>query len=239
MEMTRDSLKGKWMFWVKAAAVIGYFLGTMFFSRWEIFVVINTTSEFQTEILIENMIATALFFYGLTWLYRWVVSGQISGWGKKSVLVVVCGIGLRMLVNLLMIRVYQGDFNLYRMYGVAFGFLINLSLAGTVLLLFFIIDGRTWEKTFSDARKKWVGRISLAVFLVCTAVVVVNMCINTPIEGIEMLATDGEYVRWTLTNSIMPYKETILTNLNYDIGLGMVVSLFLLLWVWTKPKKEI
>lgn len=233
MEMAKETDK-KWMPWLKTAVVIGYFWGTMSFSRWDIIVIAPNLGGFLLEPFISNLIGTILFFYGLTWIYRWVAQERIKIWDKQTAYFILCGVGIRMIVNLCMYQI-GGDINLLRMYGVAHGFVTSISFMATILFWFFAIDSRKWKKEPLENPLKWIERIGLIICLVCIGLMMINLLINTPVKGLRMINNEWEYIEYTFKNAAVPFQETILMNLTYDLGLAAAIALFLLLWVRTEP----
>ena len=237
MEIAEKENGKKWLLWLKTAIIIGYFLGTMSFSRWDIITIAPSLGGLLIGPFISNLIGTILFFYGLTWVYRWVTQERFKIWDKQTTYFVLCGVGIRIAVNLCM---YQtgGDINLLRMYGVAHGFAISISLLVTVLLWFFAVDKKKKKKGALGNPLKWIGRISLIICLICIGLMTVNLLINTPVKDIQMINNEWEYIEYVFKNAAVSFKETVLMNFTYDLGLAAVIALFLLLWVRTEPKKH-
>ena len=224
------------MFWIKAAAVIGYFLGTMFFSQWQLIAFFE--NEFQVNYFVRTLVPEIVFFYGLAWLYKWVVRSNLKMWHKESAMVVACGIGMRICADLLMLLIYRGDLNLFRIYIVFYSFLINLSMVGTLLLIFYVIDKRKNRKNFAEQHKR-IGIAAIIIFLACIGGIVINTCMNTPIQGLEQLETTGDVVRWLMALMIEQNPELTLSEINYKLGIVAYISIFLFLWLKTIPRKKI
>lgn len=239
MEIAEKENGKKWLLWLKTAIIIGYFLGTMSFS---LQMPLHQLALGSGALFFEEAVLTGVFFYGVTWLYRWVVYDQIKFWDKKTAAMILCGAGLRLFINWIILYTQQGDLlTMLFMYAVTNSFFIAISLIVSIPLLFFAIDGRKWSKEEAPGKpQKWIGRIGAGVCMVSIGVMIVNLCLNTPVEGIMPIPdiTNINMLEF-ITYFTAPQKEVVLSDLNNSLGSTAAAALFLLLWTKTEPGKGV
>ncbi|MEA4854737.1 MAG: hypothetical protein VB082_10770 [Christensenella sp.] len=239
----------KGLFWVKIAVVIVFFLATQWISSRQILYYFDGRVMFDRN-MVENLASTMIFFYALTWLYRWVVRDSLRGWHLQSAAAVGVGVLLRMVADLCYLPFYMGagdkyaTLNASRSYNLIYDVFCILSVVIFLLLLFFWLDGRAGKPM--ARRTKSIRILSVALMVgtvVCAAAIVLVTWAFTPVTDFvhagDLLAMDKEAQLLYLIS--FPWRvelDVALGSLVLAFGTAVFAMLFLLLWVGTAPGKR-
>ncbi|MEA4854217.1 MAG: hypothetical protein VB082_08100 [Christensenella sp.] len=240
--------KKKVLFWVKIAVVIVFFLATQWISARRILQYAYGNMQFNLFVL-ENIVYTAIFFYALTWLYRWVVRDSLRGWHLQSAAAVGVGVLLRMVADLCYLPFYTGaaegqTSDMVRSYNLIYDVFCILSVVIFLLLLFFWLDGRAGKPM--ARRTKSIRILSVALMVgtvVCAAAIALVTWAFTPVTDFvhagDLLAMDKEaQLLYLISFPGMVELDVALGSLVLAFGTAVFAMLFLLLWVGTAPGKR-
>ncbi|MEA5004350.1 MAG: hypothetical protein VB081_12765 [Christensenella sp.] len=224
-------VKKNWMRLIKIAAVVLYFLflvREMVVSG--IFPVFESRSYSMS--FIRGLMMNGIMLYLFTWLYKWVVKGNLRGWHMQSILIVVCGLAIRLLMDSLYLLVHPMETEESMQTILYYAYLIWAFLLVIMLLCFFVFDRR--KICICKTRVPKGISIALLVSLAyITASVIVTIQVNTPMEplGLDNLAN--------LINAFIsrPYQY-VLSDLVNQLAVVWGLVLFFLLWLNTKPASE-
>ena len=208
---------------LKIAAVAAYFIFVIY-NMLGYGIVLNFETLDNKQSFVQGIVVVSLMLYLFTWLYKWAVREKLRGWHVQSVFIVVCGLGIRALMDSLYLLAHpigmEGSIRtiLYYCY-VLWAFLLVM-----LLLVFFVAD----KRKICICKKRVQKRISIALstFLICFAVLIVVMIqVNTP--EASMLNEYG----W-----LWPLSELSRQIDGYTVLWGL--ACFFLLWINTKPAKN-
>jgi len=215
---------------LKIAAVVAYFIfaayGMISYSVLPDFESLSGMENFA-----QGIVVISLMLYLFTWLYKWVVREKLRGWHVQSVLIVVCGLGIRVLMDAAYVFHYPMGSDAFGTMMLYHGYISWIALLAIMLLAFFILDRRmgSFGKT---SMQKGIS-IALLVLLICfTIFIIVTIQSNTPMEPVrldDVIALLGAFTggvpQWELSTAIE--KCVVVWNLLF----------FFLLWINTKPAK--
>lgn len=219
------------MLLLKIAAVAAYFIfaayGMISYS-----VLPDFESRWGVEEFTRGTVMISLLLYLFTWLYKWAIRGKVRGWHVQSVLIVVCGLGIRLLLDAAYVFHYPMGSDAFGTMLLYHGYISWIALLAIMLLAFFVLDRRRAVLGKTSVQKGI--SIALVVLLISFAIlIIVTIQGNTPMEPVKLdnvIALLGAFTRgvpqWDLSTAVE--KCVVVWNLMF----------FFLLWINTKPAAD-
>ncbi len=215
-------IKKNRMMLLKIAAVVLFFV-FMVYNVFDHSVLPRFESLGNRINFVLGIVVVMLWLYLFSWLYKWVVREDLRGWHVQSILIVLCGLGARILMDSLYTSAHPigepGSIRtiLYYCY-VMWGFLMVI-----ILLLFFVFDRRKLCVCKTLAQRG-ISVVLLVVVACLATLIIATIHMNTPDD------TLSEY-GWFLTLSRLTEQIQ-----GYIVLWGM--ALYFLLWLNTKPSEK-